>query len=262
MKKIISFCLWGNNPKYTKGAIENADIATELYPSWTCRYYVGKSTPPKIVQELTKRKNTEIFIMNEEGNWSGMFWRFFPASEPDVELMISRDTDSRLSLRERWAVEEWINSDKSFHVMRDHPAHATEILGGMWGAKHGVLRVMSELIHKYSKGEFWQVDQNFLREKIWPLVMDDCFVHDEFFDRKGRNAVAKNFPTLRVGGLDKENNPVNYVGKCVEIKKKKPPTKKEIPSPLLPPPEPVLDTPAPKKSAKKSAKKVIKKKSK
>ena len=42
MKKIISFCLWGDDPKYTKGAIENADIATELYPSWTCRYYVGK----------------------------------------------------------------------------------------------------------------------------------------------------------------------------------------------------------------------------
>ena len=239
MKKIISFCLWGDNPKYNKGAIENADIALELYPSWICRYYIGKSTPLKTITELSKRENTEIFIMNEEGNWSGMFWRFLPASEPNVELMISRDTDSRLSLRERWAVEEWVKRDKNFHVMRDHPAHATEILGGMWGAKHGILRVMSELISKYPKGEFWQVDQNFLREKVWPLVKDDCFVHDEFFERKGANAIAKKFPTPRLGGVDKEKNPINFVGKPIEIKKKKPRVKKEAPTP---PPEPVKKT--------------------
>ena len=207
MKKIISFCLWGNNPKYTKGAIENADIASELYSSWICRYYVGKSTPTEILQELIARKNTEIFIMNEEGNWSGMFWRFFPASESDVEVMISRDTDSRLNLREKEAVDEWLSSDKGFHIMRDHPAHGTEILGGMWGAKKAVLPQMKDLIAEYSKGEFWQVDQNFLREKIYPLIKNNSCVHDEFFEHKP-------FPTPRDGGIDHENNPVNYVGKA------------------------------------------------
>ena len=68
---------------------------------------------------------------------------------------------------------------------------------------------MIELMSDYSKGDFWQVDQNFLKEKIYPLVKDDCFVHDEFFDRKP-------FPTPRDGGVDHEGNPENFIGKPVD----------------------------------------------
>ena len=63
MKKIIAFSLWGDNPMYTIGAIKNADLALDIYPDWVCRFYVGKSTPDEIILELTKRKNTEIFVM-------------------------------------------------------------------------------------------------------------------------------------------------------------------------------------------------------
>jgi hypothetical protein len=209
MKKIISFCLWGNNPRYTIGAIKNADIADKIYPDWICRYYAGKSVPIETVEGLCKKNNTEIFIMNEEGNWSGMFWRFLPASDTDVEVMISRDTDSRLSAREKAAVDEWLESDKGFHIMRDHPAHQTEILGGMWGAKIGSIPDMKNLISEYSKGEFWQVDQNFLREKIYPLVQNNTYVHDEFFEKKP-------FPTQREGGVDHDGNPENFVGEPVD----------------------------------------------
>ena len=103
-EKVISFCLWGDNPKYTIGAIKNADLANDIYPDWICRYYIGKSVPIKIIEELYTKRNTELFIMNEEGNWSGMFWRFLPASDTDVEVMMSRDTDSRCRLGKklRW----------------------------------------------------------------------------------------------------------------------------------------------------------------
>ena len=37
--------------------------------------------------------------------------------------------------REIAAVQEWWQSEKSFHIMRDHPQHQTAILGGMWGIK-------------------------------------------------------------------------------------------------------------------------------
>ena len=184
MKRLISFSLWGDNPTYTIGAVKNADLAREVYPGWICRFYLGKSVPMGIVKDLKDRENTEIFIMNEPGNWAGMFWRFYPASESDVDVMISRDTDSRLSAREREAVEEWLDSDKDFHIMRDHPYHATEILGGMWGVRGQILSDMKQLIHDYVKGDFWQVDQNFLKEKVYPIVMNNACVHDEFFDKK------------------------------------------------------------------------------
>ena len=50
-------------------------------------------------------------------------------------MFVSRDLDSRLSERENAAVQEWLKSNKSIHVMRDHIKHDFTILGGLWGTK-------------------------------------------------------------------------------------------------------------------------------
>lgn len=203
MKKIVSFSLWGDNPKYTIGALYNAELVSDIYPGWIARFYVGSSTPANVSRKL-ERAGSEVILMNEPGDWKGMFWRFYPAGEEDVEVMLSRDADSRLNLREKAAVDEWLASDKDFHIMRDHPAHSAPIMGGMWGARGNILKDIKKMIDEYQKGDFWQVDQNFLRQKIYPLVKDKSFVHDEFFEKKP-------FPTKRqnrefVGDVFDENN--------------------------------------------------------
>ena len=33
------------------------------------------------------------------------------------------------------AVKQFLESDSMVHVMRDHPAHGSSMLGGTWGAK-------------------------------------------------------------------------------------------------------------------------------
>jgi hypothetical protein len=186
--KIIAFSLWGYDPKYCVGAIKNAELAERIYPDWICRYYYGSNTDQTTINTLSKYSNVELVPMNEQGNWIGMFWRFMAADSDDI--VISRDTDSRLSLREKSAVDEWLNSKYDFHIMRDHPYHGTEILGGMWGARNGILKGITKKIQDYDKGNFWQVDQNFLREKIYLIVKDSSCVHDEYFEKKY-------FPTKR-----------------------------------------------------------------
>lgn len=208
MKKIISFSLWGENPVYNVGAIRNAELAKNIYPDWICRFYYGTSTLNETIEKLKTFDNVELVDMGVEGDWTGMFWRFYPASDNDVDVVIVRDCDSRLNLREKHAVDEWLNSDKGFHIMRDHPAHGTEILGGMWGSKKGVVTKMEPLIKEYVKGDFWQVDQNFLREKIYPSVKDNSMVHDEYFEHKP-------FPIVReykqfVGQAFDENDGMLY----------------------------------------------------
>lgn len=187
--KIIAFSLWGDNPKYCVGALKNAELAEKIYPEWICRFYVGKSTPINYIDSLKKFKNVETILMSDEGNWNSMFWRFQAADGNDI--MISRDTDSRLSEREKKAVDEWLNSPYDFHIMRDHPYHGTEILGGMWGARNGILKGINTMISDYSKGNFWQVDQNFLREKIYPIVKHNSCVHDEYFEKKPFPSIKK-----------------------------------------------------------------------
>jgi hypothetical protein len=79
--------------------------------------------------------------------------------------------------------------------MRDHPYHATEILGGMWGVRNGLIKNIKTIIDDYVKGDFWQVDQNFLREKIYPLVVNHSFVHDSYLNY---NSNSKKFPSERI----------------------------------------------------------------
>ena len=183
MNKIIAFSLWGDDPKYTIGAIRNAELAKAIFPDWICWFYCGEDVPEDIKEQLLDL-GSEIIEMGGSG-WNGMFWRFFAADSHDT--VISRDTDSRLGEREKAAIDEWLDSDKDFHIMRDHQYHATQILGGMWGAKNGILEGIRGWVADYDTGDFhqkYQVDQNFLRDVVYPIVKDRALVHDEFFENK------------------------------------------------------------------------------
>lgn len=193
MKKVISFSLWGDDPKYTYGAVKNAELTPKIYPGWISRFYCGKSVPNEIITKLKELPDTEVIMMDVDGDWTGMFWRFYACEDSDI--MLSRDTDSRLTVREKMAVDEWLKSDKDFHIMRDHPYHATEILGGMWGVRNGLIKNIKTIIDDYVKDDFWQVDQNFLREKIYPLVVNYSFIHDSYLNY---NSNSKKFPSERI----------------------------------------------------------------
>ena len=59
-------------------------------------------------------------------------WRFLPALDSQVEILHVRDLDSNINHREMSAVQEFMNSNKTFHAMRDHPQHGIEVLAGLW----------------------------------------------------------------------------------------------------------------------------------
>ena len=47
-----------------------------------------------------------------------------------MDILLSRDLDSRLTFREVSAVNEWIRTpNKAIHAMRDNPAHNIGLLG-------------------------------------------------------------------------------------------------------------------------------------
>lgn len=201
MSNLLSFSLWGNNPKYCVGAIKNAKLSSIFYPDWICRFYVAKDVSTSVLDQIKQYPNTEIFIMSGPSDWTASFWRFLPMADPTINFFISRDTDSRPSARESAAVQEWIFSQKPFHIMRDHPYHGTQILAGMWGCipKYFVSAGIS--MQEFKKMNAYDTDQSWLRTVIYPVVQGECMVHDEFFDKKP-------FPTVRVG--------LEYVGEPVD----------------------------------------------
>ena len=103
-----------------------------------------------------------------------MMWRFESIDDPEVEIMLSRDTDSRFLLREKLAVNEWLNSTNLFHIMRDHPHHNFVILGGMFGSKKiPQLPSWSNVMKNFIQEGDRNYDQNFLRDYIYPIIKNN-----------------------------------------------------------------------------------------
>jgi hypothetical protein len=196
-KKIISFSLWGSEEKYTMGAIRNAELASKIYPGWRCRFYIDTLSVPLDTIKALEQFDVDIYSMPRDmSGWKGMFARFLPASEDDVDVFISRDCDSRLSEREAAAVSEWMNSPRLIHSMRDHLYHTVPILGGMWGAKRDAIPNMKALIEEWNQEDRWQTDQEFLRDVIWPINAHKVLAHDNW-NRFPGMAQNRFFPTER-----------------------------------------------------------------
>ena len=183
-KKVISFSIWRNSKYYVFGGILNADIAAKEWPGWICRFYVSPNVPREAVDELYKKDNVEVVEMEQDESWNGMFWRFFAASDPEVEVAIFRDTDSRLYFRDKAAVDEWLESDKDVHIMRDNCQHGWSICGGAWGVRNGRLSYLREQIEAFSLKELMNkhgIDQIYLQNEIYDSIKHEAFVHDDWF---------------------------------------------------------------------------------
>lgn len=210
--KIISFSLWGSAPMYSFGAVENIKLAREIYPDWQCRFYIDDTVPQSSIDAILKEGGVVFSVGDKRGNFWGMFWRFFANDDPEMEVVISRDCDSRLSLREKVAVDEWLLSDKCFHTMHDHYGHrSVPILGGMWGAKKGCIGGMIEKVMNWGDYANKGIDQMFLAHRIWPLVRDNSLNHSSIHNRWASSVQFPShgeckFGVKYVGEIFDENN--------------------------------------------------------
>lgn len=187
--KVISFSLYGDNPIYTIGCIKNAILKETLFPEWEMWVYYNNTVPENILSEL-KELNVNLIDTNEFNGFFGSLWRFRTMNSENVEFFISRDCDSRISERDKIAVDEWIDSGKSFHILREHPiGHYWPINAGMWGAKGNSILNIKESIDSYllKNPMFYDksIDQIYLRDVVYPIAVKDLFLHDEYYNYEG-----------------------------------------------------------------------------
>ena len=213
MKKLISFSLFqdpilnSNSRLYWLGAMRNIEAATDIYPGWTLRFYVDDTMPKIIIRAL--EKDAEVVLKKRDSRHSGRFWRFAPISEPDLDVVIMRDCDSVIGEKEALAVDEWLQSGKTLHIMRDHKHHAF-IPAGMWGMRNNKVGNFETLVNRYllSKKEIvFNDDEKFLRKEVYPLFKDDCFIHGY---SKSNDEIVYPFPIPKVSSGKPE---CEFVGK-------------------------------------------------
>jgi hypothetical protein len=182
MVNVFSFCLYGPfNDRYYTGMQQNVLLALKHFPSWKVYVYIAPDVEPDMIQWL---RGYHTVVLRETGvvGAINMIHRFYAIDEPEIDIMMVRDADSRIHWKDRWAIQEFVANERFVaHTIRDNVMHTAHMMGGLWG-----LRKASGLnIHKEyasykedeSLGHRLAHDQNFLTDVVYPKVKEKLLVH-------------------------------------------------------------------------------------
>jgi hypothetical protein len=244
-QKVITYTLYGNvhNASVAKryySLLRNISLTAERdYPDWVVRIYHNirdrggpeREAHDQLCDIYCRFHNVDLcsvpLLVERIGNQTipidpallaGLnpkMFRYLVMLDPNVDVFISRDVDSIIWPREVDAVAEWLKSNYTFHVMRDHKFHGSIILAGikfhficmivilwvsnipfdlmfrvagMWGAKLIQRRdliegLMRALVLAGQNQIGWQ-DQASLDTIVWPAAKYDVvrlIINSEFF---------------------------------------------------------------------------------
>lgn len=207
MVKVFSFCIYGSGKKYIQGLVENIRLITKEFPDFEIWVYQGKGVPELFLNEY--KKYPAVKLIPTSGDGAGMMiTRFLPIDNPDVEVMFSRDADSRILARDVWCIRNFLSSDKKVHSIRDHFWHQVYLNGGMWGCKQGAFT--SKIADLYAEWtgvkNNYGSDQGFLK-RIYEINKDQVLVHTNMI-------VYKNEPYVEIPEELFDND--NFVGNVYE----------------------------------------------
>lgn len=211
---IVSYILFGDDDRFIVGALRNAEQVPVVYPGARSLFIVHPDVSQTVLAALRSRHALiETINLHRQRQWgledmpthAWRSWRYLALDlVSDWDYMLFRDADSRLSMRERAAVDEWLSGHLGFHVMRDHSHHPWPILAGTFGARREAYRQlpfnMTSLLRRYGEYESpYFFDQKLLASIVWPVIRNQTRVHDSIFCANSdlRGAITTGFPTKR-----------------------------------------------------------------
>lgn len=189
-KKLICFSMWGELPEYTVGAIQNVILAKQYFPEWICRIYYDSTVPQIIINTLKTHSNVELVFVDipsggkywKDAGQFGMFWRFYAFDDDDVDVWLSRDTDSRITPYEKKEIDKFLSSENVIHSFRDN--HEPKLRGGMTSFKNYLngentrvidndqISIKNLLAHINVHNTPFYADENFLNSRLYTLFQN------------------------------------------------------------------------------------------
>ena len=220
MKKIISYSLFGDEPKYYVGAEKNIILNKELLPDWQTVIYFH---PERIIKNYDLKLKelgatlidvSSVTLGGKDSAFYSYFWRFLAFLEDGLNL--SRDLDSRISTREVEYIKRWEESNKTYFIIRDHPWHAP-VPSGLFGIRNRVDKFVDHLNTFIQTSDLrWGADQDVLydymqnipREELLYCGFDDLSSHIKRDDRNFFIGMQ----------LDEDDKPTKPSGeKCIDF---------------------------------------------
>ncbi|XP_046640966.1 uncharacterized protein LOC124326279 isoform X2 [Daphnia pulicaria] len=222
-QKVIGYSMYGSNfsdpkfyNKYLKWFGETLRTIPMKYPGWVVRIYHQLKSDDvdswKALNDVLDLKGngdhidlcnaTQVIRNRHLGDIFEMTWRWLPMLDDMVDTLMSRDSDSVIITREQDAVAEWLASNKTYHIMRDHPQHCLFFVGCCWGVKinqerSAIVAVAEEMFkknHLHKKG----YDQEILIKHFKTMAVKSMVAHDSYCC--GKFPGSQPFPTPRQNG--------------------------------------------------------------
>lgn len=173
-------------PSYLRGLMINIRMNRLIFPDWKIILETDSATN-QAYGKLFSKLPIELEV-NEDNTplTKAMLWRLKPAFHPESYLgnptwkythVLCRDLDSPPTYRERQAVEQWIDNDKTMHAITDSVSHNLPLLGGMIGVNPTTFteRVNAQTWDNLMKQGNYDfsikgTDQHFLNDIVYPKV--------------------------------------------------------------------------------------------
>ncbi len=208
-RNIIVFTLPTSDEYLVKGAVQNATFARAIYPGWRCRFYVASDFPADKQKRLLATGAQIVQVSGRGRLKEPQLWGLHVLGDKKVQYFLMRDVRALLNVRERVAVDDWLDSGRWFHVMRDHYSHTELMMPGMWGGVNGALPPVLKLLNGFAPELMTSgsVLSALLADRVWPTIRDSVCIHD----RHHKAMRARQFP--RLGDLP----PGQFVGQLRHV---------------------------------------------
>lgn len=182
MNNYFSFSLYksdrANFDHYANGALINYQTIKQKYPNFKCRFYIDDKTIDNKYVKMLLDTDAEIILKENIYNaQKAVLWRFQPLIDDDFNVCFFRDCDSRITEREDNLIKLFLESDKSFHVIRDYP-HKNKILAGMWGVKKTTNDMEKCILDLYNMDDTYGFEEYYFEKTMWEYIKNDLLLHD------------------------------------------------------------------------------------
>ena len=181
---IISYSIFGTNPKYFKNIINNIQVAKIKLPEWQIRVYIHNKVPKSFIEELYKN-GAELYIVNDPictpGSGSGTFWRFLPLVE-NVNAVIL-DADEKIDNKKVNNITYFFQKDKNMiSGMGTSPFPKSHLMAGRLFKKKGFKLPWNEdFIMNYPIRSRWGSDEVFLTNEIYSYAKKQGLTKKKYF---------------------------------------------------------------------------------
>jgi hypothetical protein len=198
--RIVSFSVYGDNPKYFTRVVEHVHNMVHVYPGWTARVYVHDKSPATFIQLLVKSGAHVVIVHDSQarpGNSAGAFWRFLPMVEPNTSVFV-RDSDDAL---ERY-------KDIVFDSMPGH-----KCFGGLWVSPYLQTYVRASTVLKKSN-----CPPPFAAHDLYnfpirtPYGADEYFLATQVHVPQGKRAIMHLSPLSQLGWYFAQNKTLHCPG--------------------------------------------------